>query len=95
MTAPARTAAYYALRDVTAQAHDLPAALAHSRRALTDDRDRALAAEIVTGSLRWLRSLDALIEHFAKRPPTKIDGSPGMGSSQPKRGFASTTKRPP
>ena len=73
MTAPARTSAYHALRAVTAQRQDLPAALVQSRRTLTDERDRALAAEIVTGSLRWLRSLDFLIEHFAKRPIQKID----------------------
>lgn len=73
MTAPARMAAYHALRAVTTDAQDLPVALAHSRQRLTDDRDRALAAEIVTGSLRWLRSLDFLVEHFAKRRAAKID----------------------
>jgi hypothetical protein len=61
MTAPARTAAYRALLAITSQASDLPAALANSRRSLADERDRALAAEIVTGALRWLRSLDFLI----------------------------------
>jgi 16S rRNA (cytosine967-C5)-methyltransferase len=73
MTAPARTAAYDALRAITSHAEDLPAALARSRRSLTDDRDRSLAAEIVTGTLRWLRSLDFLVEHFARRPARKID----------------------
>jgi 16S rRNA (cytosine967-C5)-methyltransferase len=73
MTAPARTAAYHALRAVTADAQDLPVALAHSRRSLEDERDRALAAEIVTGTLRWLRSLDFLVEHFAGRRLAKID----------------------
>lgn len=73
MTAPARTAAYHALRAVSAQGQDLPGALAHSRRALEDDRDRALAAEIVIGTIRWLRSVDFLIEHFAKRPIRRLD----------------------
>jgi 16S rRNA (cytosine967-C5)-methyltransferase len=73
MTAPARTAAYHALRAVTTEAQDLPVALAHSRRSLDDERDRALAAEIVTGTMRWLRSLDFLVEHFAKRRLAKID----------------------
>ena len=73
MTAPARIAAYYALRAVVVQAQDLPGALARSRQRLEDDRDRALAAEIVTGTLRWLRSLDFLVEHFAKRPVARID----------------------
>jgi 16S rRNA (cytosine967-C5)-methyltransferase len=73
MTAPARTAAFHALRAVTSNTQDLPAALVRSRAALEDERDRALAAEIVTGTLRWLRSLDALAAHFAKRPIAKID----------------------
>ncbi len=73
MIAPARTAAFHALRAIAANRADLPAALAHSRQGLPDERDRALAAEIVTGALRWQRSLDFLIEHFAKRPLRKID----------------------
>jgi 16S rRNA (cytosine967-C5)-methyltransferase len=73
VTAPARTAAYHALRAVTMHAQDLPAALAQSRRTLTDDRDRALTAEIVTGTLRWLRSVDFLVEHFSKRRVGKVD----------------------
>jgi 16S rRNA (cytosine967-C5)-methyltransferase len=73
MTAPARTAAFHALRAVTQGAHDLPVALVRSRQGLTDERDRALAAEIITGSMRWLRSLDFLIEHFASRALAKID----------------------
>ncbi|MBM3819541.1 MAG: 16S rRNA (cytosine(967)-C(5))-methyltransferase RsmB [Acidimicrobiia bacterium] len=73
MTAPARTAAFHALRAIAANRADLPAALAHSRQRLSDERDRALAAEIVTGTLRWQRSLDFLIEHFAKRPLRKLD----------------------
>jgi 16S rRNA (cytosine967-C5)-methyltransferase len=73
MTAPARTAAYRALQAVLARTQDLPAALALSRRTLEDERDRALTAEIVTGTLRWLRSLDFLIERFAKRPLRQLD----------------------
>jgi 16S rRNA (cytosine967-C5)-methyltransferase len=73
MVAPARTAAFHALRAVTAQHEDLPAALARSRAHLTDERDRSLAAEIVTGTLRWQRSLDYLIAHFAGRALRKLD----------------------
>jgi 16S rRNA (cytosine967-C5)-methyltransferase len=73
MTAPARTAAFHALVAIAADRADLPAALAASRASLADDRDRALTATIVTGSLRWQRTLDHLVEHFAKRPLTKID----------------------
>ena len=73
MTAPARTAAYHALRAIAEERADLPAALVQSRRHLPDERDRALAAEIVTGTLRWQRNLDHLAEHFAARPIAKID----------------------
>jgi 16S rRNA (cytosine967-C5)-methyltransferase len=73
MPAPARIAAYRALRAVAEGRDDLPAALAQSRLDLHDERDRALAADIVMGSERWQRSLDALIEHFARRPLPSID----------------------
>ena len=73
MTAPARIAAYHALRAIDADRADLPSALAHSRAHLPDDRDRSLAAEIVTGTLRWQRSLDHLVAHFAKRPLKSVD----------------------
>ena len=73
MTAPARTAAYHALRAIAAGRADLPTALARSRQHLADDRDRALAAEIVAGTLRWQRSVDHLAAHFAQRPLAKLD----------------------
>ena len=73
MIAPARTAAFHTLRAVHASRADLPAALARSRERLADGRDRALAGEIATGTLRWQRALDHLIEHFARRPPSSID----------------------
>ena len=73
MTAPARTAAYHALRAIAGGRVDLPTALAKSREHLVDERDRSLAAEIVTGTLRWQRSLDHLIAHFAKRPIARLD----------------------
>ena len=73
MIAPARTAAFTALRDVNAGRADLPAALAAVRPTLQDERDRALATDLVTGTLRWQRQLDYLIEHFSKRPLSKLD----------------------
>src|SRR5947207_3400512 len=73
MTAPARTAAYQAVRAIGAGRLDLPTALHASREHLQDDRDRSLAAEIVTGTLRWQRSLDHLIEHFSKRRIRTLD----------------------
>jgi len=73
MIAPARTAAFTALRDVNAGRADLPAALAAVRPTLQDERDRSLATDLVTGTLRWQHQLDYLIEHFAKRPLAKLD----------------------
>src|SRR6476660_7064160 len=73
MTAPARTAAYHAVRAVASGRLDLPAALHASRAHLQDERDRSLAAEIVSGTLRWQRSLDHLIEHFSKRRIERLD----------------------
>jgi 16S rRNA (cytosine967-C5)-methyltransferase len=73
MTAPARVAAFHALRAVGNGSSDLPSALARSRQHLQDDRDRSLTADIVTGTLRWQRSLDHLIAHFAKRPVPRLD----------------------
>jgi 16S rRNA (cytosine967-C5)-methyltransferase len=71
--APARSAALHGLRAVAAHRVDLPAALVQARARLTDDRDRALATDIITGTLRWQRSFDHLIEHFAGRPIAKLD----------------------
>jgi 16S rRNA (cytosine967-C5)-methyltransferase len=73
MIAPARAAAFSALRDVNAGRADLPAALAAVRPTLEDERDRALATDLVTGTLRWQRQLDYLIEHFSRRQLSKLD----------------------
>jgi 16S rRNA (cytosine967-C5)-methyltransferase len=71
--APARRAAYAALRAVTANRRDLPDALARVRTALADERDAALAAEITTGTLRWMGAIDAVIEAFGRRPLPRLD----------------------
>jgi 16S rRNA (cytosine967-C5)-methyltransferase len=86
MIAPARVAAYEALRAIggdrkapggrTAAARapvDLPTAIARVRSGLDDERDRALAGEIVTGTLRWQGALDHTIGAFAKRTLAKLD----------------------
>jgi 16S rRNA (cytosine967-C5)-methyltransferase len=73
MIAPARTAAFSALREVVSARLDLPAALTRVRPTLQDERDRALATDLVTGTLRWQRQLDYLIAEFSKRPLTKLD----------------------
>ena len=73
MIAPARTAAYRALRSISQGRGDLPSALVRARDGLPDERDRALAGEIATGTLRWRGMCDALIAAFARRPLTKLD----------------------
>ena len=73
MIAPARLAAYEVLRAASAGGSDLPTALAQVRSRLPDERDRALAAEIATGTLRWQGAFDVVIEAFAKRPLSRLD----------------------
>jgi 16S rRNA (cytosine967-C5)-methyltransferase len=73
MISPARVAALAALREINAGRRDLPAALAAVRPTLSDERDRALATDLVTGTLRWQLQLDYLIAHFAKRPLARLD----------------------
>ena len=72
-TAPARAAAFRALASIAANHRDLPTALAESRRRLADQRDRALAAAIVHGALRWQRACDYLIERVSTRPLESVD----------------------
>jgi 16S rRNA (cytosine967-C5)-methyltransferase len=71
--APARVAAYNTILAVAAGRADLPAALARARARLTDERDRALAGEIATGTLRWQGAFDHIIETFAGRPAARLD----------------------
>src|SRR5688572_6839060 len=73
MIAPARLAAYSVLRAVNSRRADLPAALVHARATLDDERDRALAGEIATGTLRWQAAFDAVITAYAKRPLERLD----------------------
>ena len=73
MIAPARIVAYETIVAVAANRADLPNALARARSKLSDERDRALAGEIATGTLRWQGALDHIIEAFARRPIARID----------------------
>jgi 16S rRNA (cytosine967-C5)-methyltransferase len=73
MIASARRAAFDALRAVEAGRSDLPTALAHARRSLSDPRDQALAAEIATGTLRWRGALDAVLARHVTRPLDRLD----------------------
>jgi 16S rRNA (cytosine967-C5)-methyltransferase len=73
MISPARTAAYDVLRAISTGSADLPTAIASARATLTDERDRALAADIAAGVMRWRAALDHLIAAFARRPIEKLD----------------------
>jgi 16S rRNA (cytosine967-C5)-methyltransferase len=73
MIGPARLAAYDILMAVSAGRADLPAAIAHARSSLKDDRDRALASEIATGVQRLRAALDHVIAQVAKRPIERLD----------------------
>jgi 16S rRNA (cytosine967-C5)-methyltransferase len=73
MIAPARTAAYDVLRAVHTDRADLGSALARQRDRLPDERDRALAGEIATGTLRWRAACDHLVAVFGSRPLARLD----------------------
>src|SRR4029077_1770446 len=73
MIAPARIAAYETVLAVAANRVDLSNALARARRPLRDDRDRGLAGEIATGTLRWQGAIDHVICVFSGRPIAKLD----------------------
>jgi len=73
MIAPARIAAYNVLRAVGSGRSDLPTALARVRSTLADERDRALAGEIATGTLRWQGAFDAIVTAFASRAASRLD----------------------
>ena len=73
MISPARVAAYNILRRLSDGRSDLPAAVAAVRDALKDERDRGLATDIATGTMRWRATVDHLIAHYAKRPIAKLD----------------------
>ena len=71
--APARDAAYHALHRVNAGSADLPDSIAAVRERLADERDRGLASEIVTGTLRWQLALDTVIARVSGRPLARLD----------------------
>ena len=73
MIAPARIAAFRTLREVAGGQAQPGTVLARERAALKDERDRALATEIVIGTLRWQRALDTVIEHAAGRAIGSVD----------------------
>ena len=74
MIGPARVAVYAVLRAVHGPNQDnLASALAQARTSLPNERDRALAGEIATGTLRWQGAFDHLIATFSNRPFARLD----------------------
>jgi 16S rRNA (cytosine967-C5)-methyltransferase len=73
MIAPARAAALDVLLAVSGGRRTLPDALAHAFRSLSDERDRALTADIAAGTLRWRAALDAVLQGVANRGLEQID----------------------
>ena len=75
MIAPARRAAIDALAVIDAGDLDMGSAIAKARVALSDERDRALLLEIVTGTLRMQAALDYQLSLRVKRPLNKLDAA--------------------
>jgi 16S rRNA (cytosine967-C5)-methyltransferase len=73
MIAPARITAYSALMAVSSGHADLSSALARAREDLSDERDRAMVADIATGVQRWRARLDHLLVVFSRRPLERLD----------------------
>ena len=73
MSSTVRHAALEILRKIRSQRLDLANAQAEIRPRLVDKRDRALATEIVVGTLRWRAKLDFVIQSASSRPLRRID----------------------
>lgn len=73
MISPARRVALDVLRVVHAGGKDLASALEGTRQRLRDPRDRALASEIVYGTLRWRAALDHAISWAGQRSVAEFD----------------------
>ena len=75
MIAPARRAAIDALAVIDAGDLDMGSAIARARVTLSDERDRALLLDIVTGTLRMQAALDYQLSLRVKRPLDKLDAA--------------------
>ena len=75
MIATARRAAIDALTLIDAGNLDMGSAIARERAGLTDQRDRALLLEVVTGTLRMQAALDYQLSLRVKRPLIKLDAA--------------------
>lgn len=73
MIAPARLAALDALRQIDGERLDMGEAIARARKPLTDERDRALLLEIVSGTLRMRGAIDHQLALRLSRPVARLD----------------------
>jgi 16S rRNA (cytosine967-C5)-methyltransferase len=73
MISPARQAAFDALRFIASGQADLGDALRRTRDPLKDPRDRALATDLVLGTLRTRTALDYQLQQFSARPLARLD----------------------
>lgn len=73
MAAPARDAAFRVLSHIASGRGDLGDALSRARDPLQDPRDRALATELATGTLRWRNAIDYQLQRLSGRPLHKLD----------------------
>jgi 16S rRNA (cytosine967-C5)-methyltransferase len=71
--APARRAAFRALDAIRSRPIDLGEALRRFRDPLPDGRDRALATDLVTGTLRWRGKIDFQIQRVSAKPLARLD----------------------
>lgn len=75
MIAPARIAALDALSLIDAGRLDMGGAIARIRDSLSDDRDKALLLELVSGTLRMRNAIDYQLSLRVKRPLAKLDAA--------------------
>lgn len=73
MIALARRAALDALRQIDDERLDMGEAVARARKPLTDERDRALLLEIVSGTLRMRAAIDYQLAARLTRPLGRLD----------------------
>ena len=75
MPAAARAAAFRVLRAIGDGRVDLGQALSRARDPLSDSRDRALATDLATGTLRWRAALDYQLRRLSAKPLEKLDAA--------------------
>jgi 16S rRNA (cytosine967-C5)-methyltransferase len=73
VTAPARTAAFRAIRLIATGRADLGDALSQVRDPLPDSRDRALTTDLVTGTFRWRGAIDHQLQARSRKPLARLD----------------------